>query len=331
LDDLALAMESVVTKMTISKYENCQIWPSSSVLISLSKALDQPVDYFFRPFSFEIKAIKFRKTKSRLSTKQEKAIKESISDLVERYQNVEEICNDTVLFSCFVSNPVKDVADARNAALEVRNRWGIGEDGIVNVINLLEENGVKILEIDAPDSFDGLCSIVNEIYPVIVLNKAFPSERKRFTAMHELGHLLLSFSSSITAAEEEKLCNCFASEMLIPESSFKREFGNTRRTVSYQELRSMQIRYGISCDALMYKAKECGVISPRVYSSFCIRKNQHPEFKQMVERSFYPEEESLRFVRLVYKALSNEFISISKAASLLHQSVEQVRSESGLI
>ena len=51
------------------------------------------------------------------------------------------------------------------------------------------------------------------------------------------------------------------------------------------------------------------------------------EIKERIEQSYYPQEESNRFNRLVYNALSNELITISKAASLLHTSVEQVRGD----
>ena len=51
----------------------------------------------------------------------------------------------------------------------------------------------------------------------------------------------------------------------------------------------------------------------------------------MTERSLYPMEESCRFVSLVYKALSCELITVSKAASLLNQSAEQVRKDLALI
>lgn len=57
----------------------------------------------------------------------------------------------------------------------------------MNVIGLLEEHGIKVMEIDALGFFDGLSSMVNDVYPVIVLNKNFCSEHKRFTALHELG------------------------------------------------------------------------------------------------------------------------------------------------
>lgn len=61
MDDLVSAMGNNISKMAISKYEKNQISPNSTVIISLAKALNQPVDYFFRPFTLQIESIKFRK------------------------------------------------------------------------------------------------------------------------------------------------------------------------------------------------------------------------------------------------------------------------------
>ena len=331
MDELVAAMGNSLSKMSISKYEKCKLSPNSSVIISLSKALDQPVDYFFKPFTVHIDSIKFRKLKSKLGVKQENIIKENISDLVERYITIEEICNVVTVFESPFKKKISTSAQVKKAAIDLRDLWKIGNDGIVNVIDLLEEHGSKVMEIDAPDSFDGLSSIVNNKYPVIVLNKNFQAERKRFTALHELGHIILPFDSSVSDKEEEALCNLFANEMLILESVFKSIFGNSRHDISYQELRSVQLQYGISCDAMMYKAKESGIISEQRYRTYCIQKNKMPAFKKRVETSLYPHEESNRFVRLVYNALSNELITISKAASLLHQSVDQVRGDLALV
>lgn len=327
MDELVAAMGNSLSKMAISKYEKCQLAPSSTVLISLSKALGQPVDYFFRPFTMQIESVKFRKHKSKLAVKQEESIKQNISDIFERYITIEEICNASVKFVSPFKKPVSSAEQVKEAALNLRNYWNIGNDGIINVIDLLEEHGIKVIEITAPESFDGLSSMVNDAYPVIVLNKSFPSERKRFTALHELGHLILNFDESVSEKGEETLCNLFANEMLILESMFRRIVGDSRREITYPELRAVQIHFGISCDALMYKAKTCGIISEPRYKSYCIQKNRNSAFKERIEQSYYPQEESNRFNRLVYNALSNELITISKAASLLHASVEQVRGD----
>ena len=105
-------------------------------------------------------------------------------------------------FSSPIKNEILNFQQVKEAAFQLRENWNIGVDGIVNVIDLLEEQGIKILEIDASDSFDGLSSMVNDEYPVIVLNKSFSSERKRFTALHELGHLVLSFSKELSEKDE---------------------------------------------------------------------------------------------------------------------------------
>lgn len=331
MDELVAAMGNTISKMTISKYEKCLLSPNSSIIISLSKALNQPIDYFFRPFSLQIDSIKFRKNKSHLAVKQEKAIKEKISDLIERYINVEEICNASLSFQVSSYMNITCEEQVKRAAEELRNKWLIGNDGIVNVIDLLEEHGCKVMEIEAPASFDGLSSMVNEKYPVIILNKIYSSERKRFTALHELGHLVLNFSPDTLEKDEEHFCNLFASEMLISELVFKNLLGTSRRDISYQEIKAIQLKFGISCDALMYKAKSCEIISKQRYKSYCIQKNKNNFFKNLVEKSVYPQEESLRFNSLVYKALSNELITVSKAASLLHQDVEKVREDLALV
>ena len=73
------------------------------------------------------------------------------------------------------------------------------------------------------------------------------------------------------------------------------------------------------------------VISEQRYKTFCALKSENAVLKTMTERSLYPAEESCRFVSLVYKALSCELITVSKAASLLNQSAEQVRKDLALI
>ena len=330
MDDLCASMGNIVSKMAISKYENGQLAPNSTVIIALSKALEQPVDYFFRPFSVQVDSVRFRK-KSSLAEKKVKSIRESIADLMERYLNIEEICNESSASASIPKMNVSSVRGVKEAAAKLRQEWNLGLSGIVNVISLLEEHGVKVLEINAPESFDGMSSLVNEKFHIVILNKTFSVERKRFTALHELGHLVLKFPKSIDEKQEESLCHLFASEMLIPESELKHILGPARKDISYQELKAIQLGYGISCDAIMYKAKECGIISEQRYRTFCIQKNKVARFEALVERTLYHPEESTRFVSLVYKALSKELITISKAASLLHQDIEQVRKEFILI
>lgn len=326
MEELCEKMEPKVSKMAISKYESGKMDPDSEVLISLAEALELTPDYFFRPFTLKLESMRFRKKQS-LGVKQIESMKMSVADFVERYVNIEEICNDTRIDVDFASVSAASVEDVKAAAITLREQWNLGKDGIVNVIEMLEDHGVKVVEIDSPEGFDGVSTKVNNRIPVIVLGKNFQYERKRFTALHELGHLLLNFGEKFSDKEQESLCNLFANEMLLPETELKRLLGTERKSVAVKELHPIQKRFGISCDAIMYKAKECGVVTASFHKWYCIKKKQNAEFKSYVDMSVAPAETSHRFESLVYKALENELITMSKAAALLRTDVMTVRKE----
>ena len=331
MDDLCTKMNNLVSKQTISKYESGKMLPNSTNLIALANALNVKPDYLLRPFTVSLDRIEFRK-KSKISMKEENSIKERIRDKIERYIEIEEILGINSNFTNPISNNnVIAPSDVYRIAAEVRAAWQLGQDGIPYVIEMLEEHCIKVIEMDAPDTFDGLSGIVGEHKPIIVLNKNFPVERKRFTAMHELGHLLLDFDESLSQKDIERFCNLFANEMLISQDVFKKQLGVSRHDISLNELRAIQSNYGISVDAQMFKAKQLDIISDSRYKYFCITKNQNPAFKEQVEKSTYHEEKSTRFASLVYRALASELITYSKASVLLNESIDVVREQLELV
>ncbi len=157
------------------------------------------------------------------------------------------------------------------------------------------------------------------------------SERKRFNALHELGHLVLDFNGINDLKTKESFCHLFASEMLIPTQELKRILGTARKKVSYKEIIPLQERYGISYDALMYKASECGIISGQCFRWFSIHKNQDPSYKSFIQQSRYPDEESKRFDCLVHRALYSDLIDVEKAASLLCVNSDVIQHEFAMV
>ena len=267
-----------------------------------------------------------------MSVKEEKAIKEKIRDKIERYIEVEEILGISSDFiNPILQNAVIAPSDVCRIAEQLKAAWQLGQDGIPYIIEMLEDHCVKVIEMDAPDTFDGLSGIIGEHKPIIVLNKNFPVERKRFTAMHELGHLLLDFDDTLPQKDVERFCNLFANEMLISQDVFKKLLGVSRHDISLNELRAIQSNYGISVEAQMFKAKQLGIISESRYKYFCITKNQNQAFREQVEKSTFHEEKSNRFSSLVYRALASELISFSKASELLNESIYVVREQLELV
>ena len=331
MDDLCAKMNNLVSKQTISKYESGKMLPNSTNLIALANALNVRPDYLLRPFTVSLDKIEFRK-KSKMSVKEEKAIKEKIRDKIERYIEVEEILGISSDFiNPILQNAVIAPSDVCRIAEQLKAAWQLGQDGIPYIIEMLEDHCVKVIEMDAPDTFDGLSGIIGEHKPIIVLNKNFPVERKRFTAMHELGHLLLDFDDTLPQKDVERFCNLFANEMLISQDVFKKLLGVSRHDISLNELRAIQSNYGISVEAQMFKAKQLGIISESRYKYFCITKNQNQAFRELVEKSTFHEEKSNRFSSLVYRALASELISFSKASELLNESIYVVREQLELV
>ena len=328
MDNLCEKMNHIVSKQSISKYEKGIMMPDSTILIALSKALNVSLDFFFRPYNVTVEDIEFRK-KSKLKSSSLKGIKEKVIDEIERYMEIENLLDmDNSFHINYKDITIKEKDDAITVAGKLRNDWKLGEDAISNITFLLEENGIKVIHLDAETEFDGLSGFINKTVPVIIVNKNATAERQRFTALHELGHLLLNFAQEL---ERERLCNIFANEMLIPTSEFIRLIGVSRKDISLQELIPIQMQFGISIDALMYKAKEAGIITEQRYKGYCIKKNSSSEFNDQIKETRYPQEQSHRFLGLVYKAISQEIISISKASSLLNCSVNEVRSSLNFI
>lgn len=325
--DLASVLD--VSPSSIEKYEKGKMMPSSSVLIALCKVFDLNLDYFFRPFNaaLDLSKFEFRK-KSSLGSKKTESIKLIVASKVEKYLEIESLIEDCTDFSLDYSDIIVENKDqAIEIAKKLRQDWNIGDDAIVSAVELLESKGAKIIEVDENDKFSGACIMVESI-PIIVINKNMPSERKRLTIFHELGHLIMNFGHN---ADEEKLCNIFANEVLIPSEKFISIIGSLRHDISLVELKAIQQEYGISIDALIVKARLLNIITKQRYGYYFKKKNANTALKESIEKSRYMMERSCRFERLVYRALASEIITYSKAASLLEISVNDVRENLNLM
>ena len=327
--ELCSKVQGQISSTAIEKYEKGLMMPSSSVLILLSQALSMNLDYFFRPFTVDIDTDKFEFRKSSsLGVKKVESLKYTVCAEIEKYLEIESILEIKSSFTLDYSNMVVEGEnDAISLAQRLRSDLNIGSDAIVSAVELLESCGVKIIEIDHDEKFSGTCNTAGSI-PVIVINKNMTSERKRITIFHELGHLLMHFADGV---DEEKMCTIFANEVLIPSQKFIGILGASRHDISLVELQAIQREYGISVDALMAKAAQLNIITSRRYTSYYKKKNALKEFRDAVDVSIYPMEQTKRFERLVYRALASEIISTSKAAALLDISVNEVRNSLNLM
>ncbi len=326
-----VAVKIGVSKQMINKYEKGDSLPTSEKLIAFSKLFEQKIDYFFRKSDVEIGEINFRK-RSKFGIRKENALKEEVRIQIENYLFIERILNLNSTFSNPLSEyKIESKSDIIAATDLLRSVWNIGHDTIHNIIQLLEDKEIKVIEVnEETNHFDGLATIVDDKYYVIVVNKSMPIERKRFTILHELGHLLLRLNH-LSEKEQESYCHTFASEMLFAQRNLIVEFGEKRNKIAFNELKNRQQKYGISISAIMYKLAEAKIISQEMLSVFFKRLNSDPTFKQATDSiGFEGDETSDRYENLVYRAVSEDFISQSKASSLLNISLDELKNSTSI-
>lgn len=332
LQDLANALENKVTRQALHRYEKGEVIPDSEMVNLLSEALKVRPDYFFRDTKVEIGVIEYRKI-NRLSAKEEAKVVEQTREYLSRYLELEEILGLSNKFINHLSEykNVTTYEQVNEAANYLRKKWELGTDPIFNIVELLEDKHIKVVKIDADLAFDGLQTWVNGTIPVVAYNvrKLEKNDRIRFTLLHELGHLLLNFGD-ITEHQKETLCHQFAGAMLLPEETLKEELGSFRNRLFIPELGNIKKQYGISLQAIVMRAKVCGIINENYTKQFFFMiKQMNWKIDEPIQ--YEGVEESNRFDQLIYRALAEEQISMSKAASLKNQKLAEFRNETLLV
>ena len=321
-----------VSKQAISQYENGRKKPNSTTLVTLARYFNRPVSFFLRPVTATLDQVEFRK-KAKLQGKKLEAVKAEILDRLEPYLELEDILQlDTPFQNPLNALPIHSIEDAELAADQLREAWNIGTNPIPNSLEMLEDAGIKVVEVDTGLQFDGLSTWIKRDIPIIVLNQQLDVLRKRFTAMHELGHLLLQLPKAADHRFKEQACNRFAGAMLIPAAELKKELGEKRRHLILSELIAIKEYFGISLAALVYRCQDQEIFPRALTTRFWKWRNQEPNLKKENGFGHYSGvEHSNRFDQLLYKALAEDIISLSKAAGLSQLSIEELKQQYVLI
>ena len=328
LRKLEARIGNLVTAQAIGKYERNESVPGSAVLIALADTLDVSVDYLAGDQEMVLEAVEFRK--KRITSRREEAqVEAKVLHLLERYLLVEDLLG---LRSVEWHSPreapypvVHDISEADHAAGSLRDHWSLGNDPIPNIVELLEEQGIKVLAVDSV-KIDGLTARARRTgkspLPVIVVNANDWRERQYFTLAHELGHLVMEVAARLN---EEKAAHRFAGAFLMPADALWAKIGKRRTSVSLGELLELKQVFGASVQAITYRCKDLGIFNEslfrRLFNAFTRYGWRTPPYKEPYARK---GERPKRFERLTFRVLAEGIVSESKAAELLGVSVYEL-------
>lgn len=316
-----------MTATAVSKYERGEIIPDSKKIIDFANAYGvKSIDLLKVYHTPKMTFTSFRKKKS-LKGKNLELLEELIQNEVAKYLEVIELNNisfNSIKLKKYLCNSLED---AEEAALKFRNFIEISSrQPLFDLINILENLGIIIVQIknldNRFDDFDGLSEIVNNIPVIVLLDDMKDGARQRFTIAHELGHLLLNISNK--EIEEEKLCNRFASALLMSKQAVINEFGISRGNISFFELVAFKEEFKVSYSAIIYRLKDLNIISEYLYkklSIFLSKRIGKNDPKPI------PPETSYQFKRIVHKLESDSIISLNKACELLGVTVDEYNKE----
>lgn len=139
------------------------------------------------------------------------------------------------------------------AARLTRMQWRIPVGPVRALIQWMEAAGCLVIDEDlGTPRIDGVAQWSGD-HPVVLLNSRVPTDRRRWTLAHEIGHLCLH---DLVSNEMEQEADEFAAEFLMPADLI----GPQLRTVSLGRLLDLKRQWGVSVQALIRRAHDLGRI-----------------------------------------------------------------------
>lgn len=244
-----------ITQAALSRYENNLREPDDDMLERLSEALDVSVAFLKHDYRLQ------GAIAADAHMRRQKTTKASDWKLAEARLNLYRM-RSAFLLNRVPLNPQNHVATfdpedttPSDAARLLRAQWKMPIGPVRNLTRWIESAGVIVVEQDfGTHRMDGLSQWASE-YPVIMVNAALPTDRKRLTLAHELGHLVLH--NTYIDPDVEEQANDFAAEFLMPSHVIEPEL----RKLTPARLLAMKQVWGVSMQAIYERAYRMGKVT----------------------------------------------------------------------
>jgi Zn-dependent peptidase ImmA (M78 family)/transcriptional regulator with XRE-family HTH domain len=260
-----LARRAGLKARTITAYEVGERVPPEKSLEELAKVLAYPIEFFYRGQidTLQGAGVSFRALTKMTAPQRDRALAagelalELAAFASERFELPEPQVPDLRL----ESNP-------ESAAMALRAAWGLSDRPVLSLVRLLESKGVRVFSLAEKDrALDGF-SFWRGGEPFIFLNTQKSSERSRYDAAHELGHLVLHRHGGVIGVDVEREAMAFASAFLMPRSSV---LLHAPKPPSIPSLIEAKKWWGVSLAALIRRLYELGIITRWYYRALFIQ------------------------------------------------------------
>ncbi|MCS5735757.1 XRE family transcriptional regulator [Herbiconiux sp. CPCC 203386] len=259
-----------VSAAAIGQYERGEVRPRAETIAALAEALRVPPGFFShgRPKAqIEIAEASFRRLRATTVGQQQQA-----TAYVEQAWELSRYLEESVEFPVldlpeWAMPESTDVPDPITAARAMRRHWDLGTVPVPYLVYQLEQHGIltvffSMKEEGKPDDKNRIDAFSTTALPrpmiVLTPDKANDVLRHRFSAAHELGHIVLHHGRQGTDSQMERQADEFAAEFLTPRDVI-RDLLPTR--INFNRLEELSLWWGVSVHSLLYRSRELELIS----------------------------------------------------------------------
>ena len=254
----------------ISKLEDGLLRLTDSDITALSRILKFATSFFF---SDDVSRASFTWFYRKRASIPQKVLVQFNARVCWRLAQIERLRRKTELNTR--SLPYCDPDDYKGGAAQIadqiRQFLGVPPGPVKNLVGLLEGVGVFIIEDDfGTTKLDGVSAFTRSGTPAIFLNSAFPRSRRVFTAVHELGHLIMH---RLPRPDAEKETNEFTAEFLLPTDQIRPDFRSCEK-ITLDTLARLKLKWRVSIGALLKRALMLGFVDQGRFTYLRIQMNQ---------------------------------------------------------
>ncbi len=289
-----------VSHATLANYERGTTRPSVAFLALLAELYAKSINWFLQSGP-TLSGIQYRCLKGVTAAEKQQFEAES-QRWLDAYRRLEGH------LGCFLARKIalstSESESGSDLADKLRAHLSLGIHPVPSVTEVLEGYGVRVVEVATAARIDGLAAhLAGE--KIVVLSRSLPADRVRLNAAHELGHHLFEDVARKEASQSplEKRAFEFASHFLLPRAVLVSAFEG------YSMIRLVQFkeRYGVSLAAMIYRAKEVGLIDERIYRKLWMEFSRRGWRTR--EPGFVLPDRASRFEKMIEGAIKSESVT----------------------
>lgn len=319
-----LATSVGVSPAAVGQWEAGEARPKPQALLALADALQFAVAYFATSgrtlTNLETESTFFRSLRKSSQVDRDAATAHAalIAELVvaiERHARLPEL---EIPFQPLATKASENEID--RIAADLRRRWMLGDGPIEDVVAQLERHGAIVARLGlAEDGIDAF-SWPGEDRPIVILGLDKDDRaRSRFDAAHELGHIVMHRDHPAPADRGlERQAHRFASSFLLPGARLREEWPEGK--LQWRDLMALKRRWQMSLAALLYRAREDGLLSSTGYES-AVKYTSRMGWRKREPLDLGPPERP-RLLRRAVRALSESGIALEDLAREAHLPLE---------